>query len=121
MSRCNGAIDGIDDNTNGDQNNDFGNLFFISSIILQWLNIWYHKIHFSLYLKYLACDEDKFSCANGECVPKDFKCDDEKDCDDGSDELDCNGIFLIEVISPNLFTFWQQYLQININNQLLLL
>ena len=35
MSRCNGAIDGIDDNTNGDQNNEFGNTFLISSIIVQ--------------------------------------------------------------------------------------
>ena len=41
MSRCNGAIDGIDDNTNGNQNNEFGNPFLISPIILQmlWKNI----------------------------------------------------------------------------------
>ena len=37
MSRCNGAIDGIDDNTNGDQNNEFGNPFLILSIIVQKL------------------------------------------------------------------------------------
>ena len=66
-------------------------------------------IHFSLYFEYLACDEDKFSCANGECVPKDFKCDNEKDCDDGSDELDCNGIFLIKVINLNPFSDSHNY------------
>ena len=37
MSRCNGAIDGIDDNTDEDQNNEFGNPFLISSIIMQRL------------------------------------------------------------------------------------
>ena len=37
MSRCNGAIDGIDDNTNSDQNNNFGNPFLIFSIIVQKL------------------------------------------------------------------------------------
>ncbi|XP_055694812.1 very low-density lipoprotein receptor isoform X17 [Lutzomyia longipalpis] len=32
------------------------------------------------------CTSDKFRCKNGRCIPKHWKCDQEKDCSDGSDE-----------------------------------
>ncbi|MPD06664.1 Low-density lipoprotein receptor-related protein 1B [Portunus trituberculatus] len=37
------------------------------------------------------CQADEFRCkSNGVCVPGTFQCDDEADCDDGSDEDDCS-------------------------------
>ena len=33
-----------------------------------------------------ACDEHQFQCADGFCIKKNWLCDGEKDCDDGSDE-----------------------------------
>ena len=36
------------------------------------------------------CQENEFRCkSDGICVPGAFQCDDQKDCDDGSDEKDC--------------------------------
>ena len=42
-------------------------------------------------LKFSECNEDQFVCNNGECISRDFKCDGDTDCDDGSDEFDCPG------------------------------
>ncbi|KAJ8320483.1 hypothetical protein KUTeg_002070 [Tegillarca granosa] len=36
-----------------------------------------------------TCDADKFTCDNGECVEKRYKCDGQFDCYDGSDEDNC--------------------------------
>ncbi|XP_072887750.1 basement membrane-specific heparan sulfate proteoglycan core protein isoform X3 [Hemitrygon akajei] len=35
------------------------------------------------------CSIDKAVCQNGQCIPRDYLCDGERDCTDGSDELDC--------------------------------
>uniref|UniRef100_A0A4W3GQQ4 Heparan sulfate proteoglycan 2 n=1 Tax=Callorhinchus milii TaxID=7868 RepID=A0A4W3GQQ4_CALMI len=35
------------------------------------------------------CSTDQAVCQNGQCIPRDYLCDSEKDCEDGSDELDC--------------------------------
>ncbi|KAJ8016910.1 hypothetical protein DPEC_G00012250 [Dallia pectoralis] len=35
------------------------------------------------------CRVDQATCQNGQCVPRDYLCDGEKDCSDGSDELRC--------------------------------
>ncbi|XP_067873656.1 basement membrane-specific heparan sulfate proteoglycan core protein isoform X2 [Heterodontus francisci] len=35
------------------------------------------------------CPIDKAVCQNGQCIPRDYLCDGERDCTDGSDELDC--------------------------------
>ncbi|XP_042199708.1 basement membrane-specific heparan sulfate proteoglycan core protein [Callorhinchus milii] len=35
------------------------------------------------------CSTDQAVCQNGQCIPRDYLCDGEKDCEDGSDELDC--------------------------------
>ena len=45
--------------------------------------------------KFSECTEDQFVCNNGECISKDFKCDGDTDCDDGSDEFDCPGWFTL--------------------------
>ncbi|XP_060532386.1 sortilin-related receptor-like isoform X2 [Cylas formicarius] len=36
-----------------------------------------------------SCSPEHFTCANGLCVPKGWKCDGEDDCGDGSDEARC--------------------------------
>lgn len=33
----------------------------------------------------------QFQCANGHCIPNRWKCDEENDCGDWSDEKDCEG------------------------------
>ncbi|CAB4061720.1 Very low-density lipoprotein receptor,Low-density lipoprotein receptor-related protein 1B,Low-density lipoprotein receptor-related protein 2,Low-density lipoprotein receptor-related protein 8 [Lepeophtheirus salmonis] len=35
------------------------------------------------------CTEDKFKCANGKCIPINWKCDGHNDCPDQSDEMNC--------------------------------
>ncbi|XP_072334658.1 basement membrane-specific heparan sulfate proteoglycan core protein isoform X2 [Scyliorhinus torazame] len=35
------------------------------------------------------CPIDKAVCQNGQCIPRDYLCDGERDCIDNSDELDC--------------------------------
>ena len=40
----------------------------------------------------LACTRENngFKCDNGKCIFYKFECDDENDCDDGSDEKNCS-------------------------------
>ena len=41
----------------------------------------------------LACiDASDFTCGTGECIPRFYRCDNENDCADNSDEKDC-GMF----------------------------
>ncbi|XP_068097689.1 basement membrane-specific heparan sulfate proteoglycan core protein isoform X2 [Hyperolius riggenbachi] len=35
------------------------------------------------------CRRDEARCSNGQCIPRDYLCDGERDCKDGRDELDC--------------------------------
>ncbi|KHJ87597.1 Low-density lipoprotein receptor domain class A [Oesophagostomum dentatum] len=43
-------------------------------------------------LKMISCmDFDGSKCKNGRCIPKEWKCDGEDDCLDGSDEVDAEG------------------------------
>eukprot|EP00058_Branchiostoma_floridae_P021476 XP_002606966.1 hypothetical protein BRAFLDRAFT_200587 [Branchiostoma floridae] len=37
-----------------------------------------------------ACDADEFQCNNSQCVPLSAKCNDNADCLDWSDEVNCN-------------------------------
>lgn len=36
-----------------------------------------------------SCSSEEFKCHNGKCIAKTWKCDQEDDCGDGSDELNC--------------------------------
>ena len=35
------------------------------------------------------CRQDEATCTNGQCIPRDYLCDGEQDCSDGSDEASC--------------------------------
>ncbi|MCP4444363.1 MAG: hypothetical protein GY811_03335 [Myxococcales bacterium] len=37
-----------------------------------------------------ACDSDEFLCDGDRCIRDSWVCDEEVDCDDGTDEVDCN-------------------------------
>ena len=52
------------------------------------------------------CSQDQFTCNNGECTFKSFKCDGDADCDDGSDELDCPGKLFISITFEGLLIFF---------------
>nr|XP_022289754.1 very low-density lipoprotein receptor-like [Crassostrea virginica] len=36
-----------------------------------------------------ACSQNQFTCADGKCIHTTWRCDGDKDCLDGLDELDC--------------------------------
>jgi len=45
---------------------------------------------FSLWLS-VACDESEFEChTSGLCIPEDYVCDGDDDCEDKSDEINCS-------------------------------
>lgn len=40
----------------------------------------------------IECGEEEFHCVtDGTCIPERWRCDGDKDCEDGGDEKDCEG------------------------------
>ena len=48
----------------------------------------YHYPSSSTVAEY-SCGSNQFTCASGQCVNTGDRCNEQMDCDDGSDELDC--------------------------------
>ncbi|KAM6962531.1 low-density lipoprotein receptor-like [Aplochiton taeniatus] len=46
-----------------------------------------HIVH--LWSVLPACQDSKFRCSNGRCIPSAWECDGNRDCEDGSDEVRC--------------------------------
>ena len=46
-----------------------------------------------LDVDFIGCKQNQFTCHNGECIELMYKCDAEQDCNDGSDEFNCTGMF----------------------------
>ncbi|KAG7175378.1 Glutamate-gated chloride channel-like 5 [Homarus americanus] len=49
-----------------------------------------------LELSLSACDDNEFTCANGDCIPKERRCDLNYDCSDFTDERKCNLVLMPE-------------------------
>lgn len=45
-----------------------------------------------------ACFAGDFQCTNQECVPVDWRCDNDPDCEDGSDERNCENYVRTQVL-----------------------
>ena len=48
------------------------------------------------------CREDQFPCSDGSCIRKQYRCDHEEHCEDGSDESECHCLVLPPVYYSNL-------------------
>lgn len=46
--------------------------------------------HVYLFMHDLACPDDWFKCENNHCIPMKKRCDNQSDCNDMSDEKDCD-------------------------------
>ena len=50
------------------------------------------------------CGSGEWTCRNGDCIPENYRCDDQSDCYDGSDEVDCGKIKMFrEAFLSNAF------------------
>ena len=51
-----------------------------------------------------TCSANQFTCDSGQCVFHTWKCDDEQDCEDNSDESGCLGKSMwVSVFLPGYF------------------
>ena len=46
----------------------------------------------SAYIFIEGCSTSQFTCNNGQCVPLSSRCNNDGECNDGSDELDCGNV-----------------------------
>lgn len=60
---------------------------------------------YTFYISFLSiavnsssCDPSQFQCGNGACLENKFRCDNKADCADKSDEHNCYGEFLLELL-----------------------
>ena len=63
-----------------------------------YLHLVHHYNFISLTEDVLTCKDDEFTCFDGRCISGQFHCDGDKECSDGSDELDC-GMCIVWLIS----------------------
>ena len=56
------------------------------------------------------CENDQFTCENGNCIPKSYECDQYDDCRDESDEKNCTGLsnFLYKADKTFGYDFYKQ-------------
>ncbi len=59
--------------------------------VYEWLDI---KSNESMILSFDVCNATQFNCKNGRCISMTLRCNEVKDCDDNTDELDCDLISL---------------------------
>ena len=45
-----------------------------------------------LLLLFEGCTSNQFTCSNGQCVPSSSRCNNVRECTDGSDESNCGNI-----------------------------
>ena len=60
------------------------------------------KEYFSPFAAGTTCSSHQMTCASGECVPAEYRCDHVRDCSDGTDEKDCReslSIFALYLVS----------------------
>ncbi len=44
-----------------------------------------------------GCNSFQFTCENGQCIPIEWRCDFERDCFGGEDEVNCGGKTIIYI------------------------
>lgn len=57
-------------------------------LTLKYFFVMNDNIYFKLQLQVRPCGNTQFKCSDGVCIPKSVVCDKNKDCADGSDELE---------------------------------
>ncbi len=50
------------------------------------------KAHIQALLHFSACNGDEYNCNSGSCIPMERLCDGRNDCEDMSDEVNCDGV-----------------------------